>query len=119
MNQPKPAREEMVTVGTFFRAPALPPSEGQPIPLGGTLLPRRADAFEEVTLDQHEDRLARLARARELLDAQADALMETDPPSDDPLEGHHAPHNPHRRPLSAAARRLICAHLLVEEAAQE
>lgn len=83
------------------------------------MLSKRADAFEDVAMDQDERRRVRLEQARSLLDAQADALMKTDSPTETHLEAHHATYNPHRRPLSSAARRLIRAHLITERAAEE
>jgi hypothetical protein len=86
------------------------------------MLSEQADAFEDATSDEAGRREALVERARQLLDAQADALMEIDPAEDGPAaatDAHHAPHNPHRRSLSAAARRLIRAHEEVEEAAQD
>lgn len=83
------------------------------------MLQKRTDAFEDVALDQDEQRQARLDLARALLDEQADALMAPDDPSPDLSEARHSPYQPHRRPLSAAARRLVRAHLRVEEANQE
>ena len=86
------------------------------------MLSRRVDAFEDATSDATASREALVERARQLLDEQADALMETDVPDEGAtsvVEARHVPHNPHRRPLSAAARRLIRAHEQVEEAAQD
>ena len=86
------------------------------------MLSERADAFEDATSNEAGRREALVERARQLLDEQADALMETDPPEDQTTfvtDARHSPHNPHRRSLSAAARRLIRAHEEVEEAAQD
>jgi hypothetical protein len=86
------------------------------------MLSKRGDAFEDATSNEAGKREALVERARQLLDDQADALMETDLPEDSTTiaaEARHAPHNPHRRALSAAAKRLIRAHEEVEEAAQD
>ena len=86
------------------------------------MLSERADAFEDATSNEAGRREALVERARQLLEKQADALMETDPPDDSTMiaaEARHAPHNPHRRALSTAARRLIRAHEEVEEATQD
>ena len=78
------------------------------------MLSRRVDAFDDVSSQGSEGREERLDRALRLLDEQADLLMASEPPTDDPIEAQHFPYNPHRRPLSAAARRLIQAHLRLE-----
>jgi hypothetical protein len=80
---------------------------------------KRADAFQDVSSNEDEQRIAQVERAHALLDEQADALMATDPPDED-LEGaRHSPHNPHRRALSSAALKLLRAHAHVEEASQD
>lgn len=78
------------------------------------MLSRRADAFEDVSSQGSESQEARVERALRILDEQAALLMATEPPSDAPIGAHHARHNPHRRPLSSAAGRLIRAHYLLE-----
>lgn len=80
------------------------------------MLSKRADAFEDAANDEATMREAQIERALALLDEQAADLMASDH-VDAPAQ--HAPYNPHRRPLSSAARRLIRAYLHVEEAAQE
>ena len=85
------------------------------------MLSKRVDAFEDAAMGEAVRREAQYERARELLDEQADSLMETEPPGESIAteEARHAPHNPHRRPLSSAARRLMRAHEQVEEGAQD
>lgn len=83
------------------------------------MLSKRVDAFEDASQDAEEERRARYERARAVLDEQADALMDTTVEPDLVEDARHAPHNPHRRPLSAAARRLIRAHERLEMETQD
>ena len=83
------------------------------------MLQKRTEAFEEVVVDLDERQQARLEQAHALLNDQADALMVTEAGEPDLTEARHAPYNPHHRPLSAAARRLVRAHQRVQDANQE
>ena len=84
------------------------------------MLSKGVDAFEDAATDEAVERERIYGRARRLLDEQAEALMRSDvPDAASPGEVRHSAYNPHRRPLSSAARRLIRAYEELEEAAQD
>lgn len=83
------------------------------------MLSKRIDAFEDVVLEAQAERQDLYERARAVLDEQADALMDTSVDPDGVENARHSAHNPHRRPLSAAARRLVWAHEHLEKETQD
>jgi hypothetical protein len=109
----------MVTDATSADASALQRSTHR-TDEGDETLSRWADAFEDAASKEVLEREAQYERARALLAAQADVLMEAGVPDEaEDAPAHHAAYSPHRRPLSSAARRLMRAHERVEEAAQD
>jgi hypothetical protein len=78
----------------------------------------RMDAFDDVASEEAESQRERYERARSLLAEQTAELVEGGSPAErgDDLRAHHAPHNPHWRGLSSAARRLVRAHECLEGA---
>ena len=83
------------------------------------MLSKRSDAFEDVALEAQAEREDLYDRALAVLDEQADALMDTSVDPEGVENARHSPHNPHHRPLSAAARRLVWAHLRLEKETQD
>jgi hypothetical protein len=85
------------------------------------MLSKRTDAFEDVASEEADMQRELYQRARDLLDEQAADLIEGGLPveREEELIAHHAPHNPHWRGLSSAARRLVRAHECLEGALED